>query len=123
MEVINPNNSTTLRQDKQLLVILHLSQLLTYITGFGGLLVPLILWAVNKDRVAGMDAHGKEIINFQLSMFLYALICIPLILALGLGILGLVIICILSLVYPIINGVNASNDNPVSYPLTIRFLS
>lgn len=123
MEVINPNNSTALRQDNQLLVITHLSQLLTYITGFGGLLVPLILWAVNNDRVAGMDEHGKQIINFQLSMFLYALICIPLIFALGLGILGLIVICILSLVFPIINGVNASNNKPIHYPLSIRFLS
>ncbi len=123
MEVINPNTGTTLRNDNQLLVVTHLTQLLTYITGFGGLLVPLILWAVNKDRVTGMDAHGKQIINFQLSMILYALICIPLILALGLGILGLIVICILSLVFPIINAVNASNNKPVSYPLTIKFLS
>lgn len=123
MEVINPNTGTTLRNDNQLLVITHLSQLLTYITGFGGLLVPLILWAVNKDRISGMDAHGKQIINFQLSMILYALICIPLILALGLGILGLIVVCILSLVFPIINAVNASNQKPISYPLTIKFLS
>ena len=40
-----------MREDKSLLVITHLSQLLTYITGIGGLIVPLIIWAFKKDEV------------------------------------------------------------------------
>lgn len=122
MEVINPNNTIPLRKDNQLLLITHLSQLLTYVTGFGGLLVPIIIWAVNKDKIEGVDEHGKEIINFQLSLILFALICIPLILALGLGILGLIILGIISFVFPIVNGINASNGNFSKYPFTIRFL-
>jgi len=122
MEVINPNNTIPLRKDNQLLLLTHLSQLLTYVTGFGGLLVPIIIWAVNKDKIEGLDQHGKEIINFQLSMILYALICIPLILVLGLGILGLIILGIISFVFPIVNGINASNGNFSKYPFTIRFL-
>lgn len=122
MEVINPNNTIPLRKDNQLLLITHLSQLLTYVTGFGGLLVPIIIWAVNKDKIEGLDQHGKEIINFQLSMILFALICIPLILALGLGILGLIILGIISFVFPIVNGINASNGNFSKYPFSIRFL-
>ncbi len=123
MEVINPNGSISLRKDNQLLVITHLSQLLTYLTGFGGLIVPLIIWAVNKEKIEGLDQHGKEIINFQFSMILYAFICIPLILALGLGVLGLLIIGVLSFIMPIINAINASNGIFKIYPLTIRFLS
>lgn len=123
MEVINPNTSFSLRKDNQLLLITHLSQLLTYVTGFGGLIVPIIIWAVNKDKIEGLDTHGKEIINFQLSMILYAFICIPLIFALGLGILGLLVVGILSFIFPIVNAINASNGIFKPYPLTIRFLS
>lgn len=122
MEVINPDNSIPLRKDNQLLLITHLSQLLTYITGFGGLVVPIIIWAVNKEKIEGLNEHGKEIINFQLSMILFALICIPLIFALGLGILGLIIIGIISFVMPIVNGINASKGLFSKYPMTIRFL-
>ncbi|MEX0997784.1 MAG: DUF4870 domain-containing protein [Flavobacteriaceae bacterium] len=122
MEVINPNNSISLKKDNQLLLITHLSQLLTYVTGFGGLIVPLIIWAVNKDKIKGLDQHGKEIINFQLSMILFALICIPLILAFGLGIIGLIVLGIISFVFPIANGINAGNGVFSKYPLTIRFL-
>ena len=72
----------TLREDRQTLMLTHLSQLLDLITGFGGFIVPLVVWLTKKDEIYGMDEHGKSIINFQLSMFLYALICIPLILLL-----------------------------------------
>jgi uncharacterized Tic20 family protein len=124
MDQFNQNNSHyALRTDNQLLLITHLSQLLTYITGFGGLLVPLIIWAVNRDKVAGLNEHGKEIINFQLTMILLAIICIPLILALGLGIIGLIVIGILSFVMPIVNGINASNGVFKPYPLTIKFIA
>jgi len=76
-----------MREDRQTLMLAHLSQLLDLITGFGGFIVPLIIWLTKKDEIYDMDEHGKGIINFQLSMFLYALICVPLILLIGLGIL------------------------------------
>ena len=81
MEIIN---HTILRKDKQLIVLTHLSQLLTYVTGFGGLIVPLIIWFTQKDKVLGIDEHGKAIINFQLSILLFSIISIPAILLLGL---------------------------------------
>jgi uncharacterized Tic20 family protein len=110
------------RIDNQLIVITHLSQMLTYLTGFGGLLVPLILWLTQKDKVEGMDEHGKAIVNFQLSMIIYAIICIPLIFLIGLGILGLILIGIISFIFPIINAIKASNGEMPSYPLSIRFI-
>lgn len=110
------------RIDRQLLALTHLSQLLTYITGFGGLIVPLIIWATQKDKVEEMDVHGKSIINFQLSIILYAIIAIPAILLLGLGILMLIAIGILAFVLPIINAIKASNGEPPSYFGSIQFI-
>ncbi len=112
-----------MKKNKQLLVITHLSQLLDFITGIGGLIVPLLLWAVKKDEVLGMDKHGKAIINFRISMFLYILLCIPLILLFGLGLLGFVVIGIFYFIFPIINAVKASNNEEPSYPLSIQFFS
>jgi uncharacterized Tic20 family protein len=120
MEVINHNAK---RIDIQLLVITHLSQLLTYVTGFGGLIVPLIIWLTQKDKIHGMDEHGKAIVNFQLSMILIAIISIPGILLLGLGILMLILVGVLSFVLPIVNAVRANNGESPSYFMTIRFIS
>lgn len=110
------------RKDNQLIVLTHLSQLLDFVTGIGGLIVPLIIWLTNKDKVYDMDEHGKSIINFRISMFLYILLAIPLILLFGLGIFLLVGIGIFYFIFPIINAIKASNGEHPNYPLTINFL-
>ena len=114
--------TNTLKKDKQLLVLTHLSQLLDYVTGFGGLIVPLVLWLIKKDEITDMDKTGKVILNFQLSMFLYAIICVPLILLFGLGFLGLIGIAIISFVFPISNAIRVSNDKEPNYPFSIAFI-
>ncbi|RBP32968.1 hypothetical protein DFR65_102304 [Oceanihabitans sediminis] len=111
------------RTDNQLLVITHLSQLLTHLTGFGGLIVPLIIWITQKDTVEQMDEQGKAILNFQISIILYSIISIPLILLFGLGFILLGLVAILALVMPIINAINASNGKQINYPLSINFIS
>ncbi|MDT7831608.1 DUF4870 domain-containing protein [Flavobacteriaceae bacterium S356] len=112
-----------MRKDNQLLVITHLSQLLDLVTIIGGFVVPLILWLVKRDEVIGMDQHGKSILNFRISMFIYVLMCIPLVLFFGLGLLGFLLIGIFYLIFPIINAIKASNNQAPNYPLSIQFLS
>tara|TARA_R110002167_G_scaffold91462_8_gene246178 strand:+ start:938 stop:1303 length:366 start_codon:yes stop_codon:yes gene_type:complete len=121
MELINQKSA--LRTDNQLLALTHLSQLLTYVTGFGGLIVPLLLWVSSKEKVAGMDEHGKAIVNFQLSMLLFTVLSIPAILLFGLGILSLIFIGVIAFILPIVNAVKASNGEAPSYIMTIRFIS
>jgi uncharacterized Tic20 family protein len=111
-----------MRQDRQLIVITHLSQLVTLVIGFGSLILPLILWVTNKEKVYKMDEHGKNIINFQLSILIYSIICIPLILLLGLGIFGLIALAFIAIIFPIINAVKASNGETPSYPLSINII-
>ncbi|MEL4308928.1 DUF4870 domain-containing protein [Joostella sp. CR20] len=110
------------RTDNQLLVITHLSQLLDYVTGFGGLIVPLVLWLSNKESVINMDTHGKSILNFQLSIIIYSLISIPLIFFFGLGIITLIAIGIIAFVFPIVNAIRVSNGDEVNYPLSLQLI-
>lgn len=112
-----------MRQDNQLLVITHLSQLITLVTGFGSLLLPLVLWLTQKEKVYQMDAHGKNIINFQLSLIVYCIICIPLILLFGLGLLGFILLGIISIIFPIVNAIKASRGENPKYPLSLNFIS
>ena len=96
-----------MRENRQLLVVTHLSQLIDLITGIGGFIVPLILWLTNRDAIHNMDKHGKAILNFRISMFLYLLLCIPLVIFFGLGILGMVVIGVFYLIFPIVNAIPA----------------
>ena len=120
MEIINQNRA--MESNNSLLVLTHLSQFLTYVTGFGGLIVPLVIWLTSKDRIIGMDEHGKSIINFQLSILLFAVLSIPAILLFGLGILSLIFIGIIAFVLPVINAIKASNGESPSNFMTIRFI-
>ncbi len=120
MEIVNQKK--TLQRNDQLLFIAHLSQLLNYVTGFGGLVVPLVIWLISKDTVIGMDEHGKAIINLQLSLILWFVISVPAILIFGLGILGLIAVGIFGFILPIVNAVKASNGEPPSYFMTLRFI-
>jgi len=120
MELINQQSLK--RTDNQFLALTHLSQLLTYITGFGGLVVPLVIWLTSKDSVNGMDEHGKSIVNFQLTMLLIFCISIPGIILFGLGILGILFVCAIGFILPIVNAVKAANGEAPSNFSTIRFI-
>ena len=85
------------------------------------ILGPLIIWLIKKDEMPIVNTHGKEAINFQLSIMLYAIVSGFLIIIL-IGALLLPIVGILWLVFTIIGAVKASNGELYRYPLTIRFL-
>lgn len=112
-----------MRKDNQLLAITHLSQLITLVIGFGSLLLPLILWMTQKEKVFQMDEHGKSIVNFQLSLIVYCIACVPLILLFGLGLLGFAVLGIIAIVFPIINAIKANRGETTSYPLSLNFIS
>ena len=119
---IKSNLKQQMRENKQLLVLIHLSQLLDFVTGIGGFIVPLVLWLTKKNEVLGMDEHGKAILNFRISMFIYILICIPLILLLGLGMIGLIVIKLFYLIFPVINAIKASNNEAPNYLFSIKII-
>ena len=54
--------SIIMQENKQLIVLTHLSQLITLVIGFGSLLLPLIIWLTQKDKVYNLDKHGKNIV-------------------------------------------------------------
>ena len=110
-----------MKVDKQLLSVTHFSQLLSYITGFGGLIVPLIIWSLKKDEIHELDEHGKRIINFQLSLIIYALISIPFCFII-IGFIPLILVGLIGFIFPIINGIKASNGELPHYPFSINIL-
>ena len=104
-------------------VLCHASALLGLFLHFlGHLLGPLIVWLVKRGDSPEIDAHGKESLNFQLSMLIYdaiaGILCIVLI-----GIPILIILWIMNTVFVIIASIRASEGQLYRYPFTIRFLN
>ena len=111
-----------MERNKELLVVTHLSQLLDFVTGIGGFVVPLFIWLLKKDEIVEMDIHGKAILNFRISMFIYLLICVPLVFFFGLGLLGFLLIGLLYAICPILNAIRANKGERPRYPFSVQFL-
>ena len=104
-----------MKEDRQLLVVAHLSQLF-------GIIIPLILWLTKKDDIKDMDAHGKAIINFQISLIIYAMVTV-LLSFFCIGFILIPVLVIYSILVPIINAVNANNGLPPNYYGAIPIIS
>ncbi|RAR75483.1 DUF4870 domain-containing protein [Flavobacterium aciduliphilum] len=61
--------------------VMHLSVLSQYFIPFGNFIIPILIWSTKKSESEFIDFNGKQVVNFQLSIFLYsllfALIAIP----------------------------------------------
>ena len=102
-------------------LIVHLSALAGFIIPFGHIIGPLVIWLIKKDESPFVDDQGKEAINFQISMTLYAVVAAVLILVI-IGIFLLIGIGILDVVLVIVAAVKANAGEKFRYPLTIRFI-
>jgi len=52
----------------------HLSTLTQYIIPLGNYIFPILIWTSYKDKSEFVNHHGKQTLNFQLSLLLYTLI-------------------------------------------------
>ena len=59
---------------KNIATFIHLSTFSRFVIPLGNFIGPIILWVINKDKSEFIDSHGKQAINFQMSVFLYAII-------------------------------------------------
>lgn len=103
-------------------VLVHAIALIGFFVPLAGHIVgPLVIWLTKRNESPELDAHGKEAVNFQISMLIYsaiaALLCIVLI-----GIPILIILHILNPICVIIAAIQASDGKLFRYPLTIRLI-
>ena len=103
-------------------ILCHASALLGVFFHFPGHLIgPLIVWLAKRDDSPEIDAHGKESLNFQISMLIYnviaAVFCLVLI-----GFFFLAVLWVLNAVFVIVASIQASDGKFYRYPITIRFI-
>ena len=64
-------------EDHTFLIWLHLSVLIGFILPLGNILIPLILWISNRNKIENVDSQAKNIINFQIlfTISLFVILC------------------------------------------------
>jgi uncharacterized Tic20 family protein len=90
--------------------------------GIGFVLGPLVVWLIKKDEYTFVDEQGKEAINFQITMFIAAIISLALTVVV-IGLFLLIAVGLVMVIFPIIAAVRASNGEEYRYPFTIRFIT
>jgi uncharacterized Tic20 family protein len=114
--------STSSRDVRTWNVLCHATALAGFFVPWAGhILGPLIVWLAKRGDSPEIDEHGKESLNFQISMLIYnviaGLLCLVLI-----GFVILFILHILNLVLVIVASIQASEGKLYRYPIAIRLI-
>jgi uncharacterized Tic20 family protein len=104
--------------DRTMAMLCHLGGIIGFVIGF---VIPLIIWLIKKDQSKFVDHHGKEAINFHLTM-LIAHVAAGATFCFTFGILNLAV-WVVSLIFSIIAAMAANRGEMYKYPMTIRFIS
>src|SRR5438093_11067139 len=102
-------------------VLCHLTALFGFFFHFVGFVLgPLIVWLVKRGDSPEIDAHGKESVNFQLTMLIYSVISGILFLLL-IGFVLLAFLHVFIVVFVIIASIGPSEERFNGFLLTFGF--
>jgi uncharacterized Tic20 family protein len=110
-------------------MLCHLSALAGFVIPAAGHIAgPLLVWLLKRDGSKEVDEHGKESVNFQISILIYSaalgIVCFVLMfVVIGFLLIPLfAVLYLLDVVLVIVASVKANNGELYRYPLTIRLI-
>ena len=80
-----------------------------------------MIWSIKKEQSPAIDNHGKEALNFNISIAIYMILSAILI-VIVIGILMLIALWVFQTVMIIIASIKANNGEYFKYPLSIQFI-
>ena len=116
----------------QYCMFMHLSQFSNFFIPFGGIVIPIVMWYVNKDEYVEVDQHGKRIMNWIISSLIYTLIALSIFLFsialesflfISVGVLLLVALVVCSIVFTILGSTRSFKGEIYNYPMSINFIN
>lgn len=121
--------------------LIHISVLLGFLHLALGLVAPIILWTLNRDRSQIIDAHGKNVLNWILSFSIYMSLCLIIVFPVNSlmhvsldysydfrvqppifsGFLPITLLMLINMLFILLGGVKASAGVVWKYPFSIKF--
>lgn len=100
----------------------HLSALSGFIIPFGSVIGPLVIWLMKRAEMPMVELHGKEVLNFQITVMIAAAVSMVLMFVV-IGFVLLAVVAIGALVLTIMAAIKVSNgDYSYRYPFTLRLI-
>ena len=123
MPSLDPLADPSVREwDRTYALFMHLSLILTHVIPVP--IVPvLVMWLIKKDQSHFVNDHGKEALNFQISLLIYMIVGGILVAACGIGIAVIVATYVLAIVGMIQGAIAASKSRYYRYPACLRLIS
>lgn len=87
------------------------------------ILGPLLIWLIKGDQLPFVKTQGKEVLNFQITLFLAGIVCWVLVLAFGLGFILMGVLGIYSIVVGVIGAVKTNEGVAYRYGFNWRLIS
>jgi uncharacterized Tic20 family protein len=113
---------TPTEEERTWAMFCHLAAFAGYIIPFGHIVGPLVLWLIRREQFPMVDEHGKESLNFQITMTICAIVSAILVFVV-IGVVLLLALAVFDIVMIIMGTLAANSGKPFRYPLTIRFIS
>ncbi len=107
--------------DKNWAMLCHLGAFAGFVLPFANVFVPLVLWLMKKDTSAFIEAHGKEVVNFQLTLTGILAVCTLLYFVL-IGFMFHIIFVLFGVVVTVLGAIKAQNGEGFRYPMTLRLV-
>ncbi|MBI1732301.1 MAG: DUF4870 domain-containing protein [Gammaproteobacteria bacterium] len=115
-------NVQTGKEEQNWAMYCHLAALIGFIIPLGNVLGPLVVWLMKKDTMPQVDVHGKEALNFQITVLLALIVCAVLTVVL-IGFLLLPVVGVGALVLTIMAAIKVSNGQlDYRYPIALRLI-
>jgi uncharacterized Tic20 family protein len=111
----------TSKEERTWSVAVHLSALSALLIPLGHLLGPLVIWLIRRGDMPMVDRHGKEALNFQITVTLASFLC-GLLTFIGVGLVLLFVLLVADAVLVIMAALKTSRGEAFSYPFTWRVI-
>jgi uncharacterized protein len=83
----------------------------------------LILWLIKRKESAFLDDHGREALNFQISLLIYFCVSLVLVMACFVGVIGIAAVYVLGIVGMVMAASAANRGEYYRYPATLRLIT
>jgi len=116
------DNYNPSQEERNMAMLCHFAAFAGFIIPFGNVLGPLIVWLLKRDESEFINYHGKEALNFQITMLIAFMIAFVLIFIV-IGIPLIFGLAIFELIMVIIAGIKASEGTYYRYPFSLKLIN
>lgn len=115
-------DSNATAEQRTYATFMHLMLIFATLTVLPMVLGPLVMWLIKRRDSAFIDDHGREALNFNISILIYMLAS-GLAFVCGIGVVLMPVVWVFGMVVPVLAAIAANRGEYYRYPACIRIIA